>query len=587
MPMADTTTTAAVRDWRFVRRLLAYWRPHVTIVYAAIATLVVGTIVELVQPWLTQRAIDEHIATGDTVGLTRVAVLLVGTLVVGFGCDYGRTRLLQLLGQRVVQRLRADVYRHLQTLDLRFYDVHPVGQVMTSLTSDIDALNEAFSSGAVLILGNILTLVGIVIAMLGMNWRLAAVTFAVLPLAAWVTHAIEVRIRESFRRIRAASAQLSGFLQEHLAGMPTVQLFMQEERVRARFDAMNALNRDAGLASQFHLSLLNPTVEIIAACSAALVVWVGGLWTLQGSVSVGVLVAFVLYLRRFFQPFLDLAEKASVLQGALASAERVFRRLDTPPAIASPAIPVRASSPPAGRIELDGVWFAYRDQFVLKDVSFTIEPGERVGIAGPTGSGKTTLLNLLLRFYDVSRGRVLVDGVDVRDWDERELRRMFNVVLQDSYLFPGTVADNMRGATDGISPADLVRTARALRIDDLIGTRLGGYQAAISERSPLSVGEKQLLAFARTTLSPSPIVLLDEATSGLDDGMEARVDAALRRALGGRTLIAVAHRLSTIRRMDRILTFHKGELREAGSHDDLLRREGIYDRMYQLQESAG
>jgi ATP-binding cassette subfamily B protein len=587
MPMADTTTTAAVRDWRFVRRLLAYWRPHVTIVYAAIATLVVGTIVELVQPWLTQRAIDEHIATGDTVGLTRVAVLLVGTLVVGFGCDYGRTRLLQLLGQRVVQRLRADVYRHLQTLDLRFYDVHPVGQVMTSLTSDIDALNEAFSSGAVLILGNILTLVGIVIAMLGMNWRLAGVTFAVLPLAAWVTHAIEVRIRESFRRIRAASAQLSGFLQEHLAGMPTVQLFMQEERVRARFDAMNALNRDAGLASQFHLSLLNPTVEIIAACSAALVVWVGGLWTLQGSVSVGVLVAFVLYLRRFFQPFLDLAEKASVLQGALASAERVFRRLDTPPAIASPAVPVRASSPPAGRIELDGVWFAYRDQFVLKDVSFTIEPGERVGIAGPTGSGKTTLLNLLLRFYDVSRGRVLVDGVDVRDWDEHELRRMFNVVLQDSYLFPGTVADNMRGATDGISPADLVRTARALRIDDLIGTRLGGYQAAISERSPLSVGEKQLLAFARTTLSPSPIVLLDEATSGLDDGMEARVDAALRRALGGRTLIAVAHRLSTIRRMDRILTFHKGELREAGSHDDLLRREGIYYRMYQLQESAG
>jgi ATP-binding cassette subfamily B multidrug efflux pump len=578
------------QDWRRLVRLLGYLRPHATLVGLSLITAIAGTGVELIQPWLTQRAIDDHLVSGDAAGLSQIALLLIGALIVGFACDYCRGRLLQTIGQRVVRQLRGDIYRHLQRLDLLFHARRPVGQTMTTATSDLDALNEMFSTGAMFVLGNLLTLIGTVIAMIAMNWRLAVLTFAVFPLAIWTTRWFQMRIRASYRRVRATAAELNGFMQESLAGMPTLQLFSQVPRALQAHEALNVANRDAGIASMAYFSQLNPAIEIISALSVALAVWLGGEMMRQGTVSVGVLVAFVLYLRRVFQPFMDLAEQASTVQAALAGSERIFALLDTPPRIEPPALPrfrvPAASERRAGRIEFDRVWFMYQDHAVLEDVSFVVEPGEHVGIAGPTGSGKTTVLNLMLRLYDVTRGRVLIDGVDIREWDERELRRCCSVVLQDSHVFPGTITGNIRGANSGASLEDVQQTARALGLHDLIASRPGGYEAFVSEQLPWSTGQKQLLSVARVMMSNADVVLLDEATSGLDSSTEAVVVSVLRPVLKHRTVVSVAHRLSTIAQMDRILTFHKGRLREAGRHEDLLAGNGIYSRLYRIQRSG-
>lgn len=588
--MPDTTAAARVtsgpaRDWRLLLRVLSYVRPHLAVVCLFSATVLGGTLVELLQPWLTQQAIDKYVATGDLEGLSRLALLLCGTLVVGFACDYGRTHALQLVGQRVVSDLRVDAYRHLQRLDLRFYDRHPIGNVMATVTADLNSLNELFASGALLIVGNLLTLAGMVVAMIGMDWRLAGVTFAMLPFAAWISHWFQVHVRQASRSTRAAAARLSGFTQEHLAGMATVQQFGQERRTLQRFDELNAASRDSLGAAAFYFSALNPAIEVVASVSIVLIVWVGGLWVMSGSVSIGVLVAFVLYLRRFFQPFLDLAEKANVVQGSLAATERIFALMDTPPRIASPAAAPRRAARASGRVEFDRVSFAYSNKLVLKDVSFVIEPGERVGIVGPTGSGKTTLIHLLLRLYDVTAGRILVDGVDVREWHEDELRRVFNVVLQDAFVFPGSVLENMGGDGGETRLAEIQRLARELGIDGFIESHLGGYGTIVSEGSPISVGQKQLLALARAMMSEESVVVLDEATSGLDSQTEARVLDLLSQRTRARTLIAVAHRLGTTSRADRILAFHRGELAESGTHRELMNRQGLYFRLHGLQRA--
>jgi ATP-binding cassette subfamily B protein len=571
-------------DWRQMRRLLGYLRPHLPVLTLAFVVMVVGSLAELAQPWLTQQAIDGYIATRDRDGLMRLAGWFLILLLVGFVAESVQTWILQMTGQRAMHRLRAEVYERLQQLDVQYYDRHPVGRLMTRVTTDVDALNELFTAGVVAVIGDVLVLVGITLAMFVMDWRLTLVAFCVLPVIAWTAHWFRTRVRRSYRQVRALVARLNAFLQEHLTGMATVQLFNQQERTLARFERINREHRDVNVRSIFYYAVFYPVVEGLAAVSTALLIWYGGGWAREGTVSLGVLVAFLQYSRRFFQPISDLSEKFNILQAAMAAAERVFGVLDSQPTITSPASPVRREARAAGRIEFDHVWFAYTgEDFVLRDVSFRVEPGTRVGLVGATGSGKTTIINLLLRFYDVSRGRILVDGVDIREWDLPALRATFGLVLQDVHLFAGTIADNIRlGA--GLPDAVVEDAARAVHAHEFIEARPDGYASTLAERGAgLSVGQKQLLSFARALAFDPGVLLLDEATSSIDTATEALIEDALHVIMAGRTVVAIAHRLSTIQDMDRILVLSKGELRESGTHQDLLAERGLYFRLYQLQ----
>ena len=571
-------------DARLMRRLLTYLRPHMASVAVAALAILVASLVDLAQPWLTQVAIDRYIVTGDFAGLSRLSILFVALLVVAFAADYGQTFVLQTVGQRIMRTIRLEVYAHLQRLDVRFYDRHPVGRLMTRVTTDVDALNELFTSGVVTVVGDVIVLVGIMVAMLAMNWRLALVAFVVLPLIGWAAQWFRKNVRESYRQVRGLIARLNAFLQEHLTGMATVQLFGQEARVHARFAGINREHRDANIQSIFFYAVFYPTIEILAAVSGALIIVIGGGWTLDGTVSLGVLVAFLQYSRRFYQPSSDLSEKFNIMQAAMAASERIFTVLDTEPAIVSPAAG-RVARPARGRIEFDRVWFAYNgDDFVLRDVTFVIEPGQRIGVVGATGAGKTTLFNLILRFYDVSRGRVLVDGIDVRDWDLGELRGLFGLVLQDTHLFSGSIADNIRLGRASIDEAAVRSAARLVHADGFIERREDGYASVLAERGgSLSVGQKQLLSFARAVAFDPKVLLLDEATSSVDTATESLIEDALRVMMAGRTVLAIAHRLSTVQDVDRILVLHKGELRESGTHRELVAGRGLYFRLYQLQ----
>ena len=572
-------------DARLMRRLITYLRPHVLMVFMAFIAILIASMIDLAQPWLTQQAIDRYIANRDAAGLTRLSLMFLVLLFVAFFVDYAQTYILQSTGQRIMRTLRMQVYGHLQKLDLRFYDRNPVGRLMTRVTTDVDALNDLFTSGVITVFGDVLVLVGIMVAMLWMNWKLALVAFSVLPLIAWTALWFRKNVRETYRRVRGLVARLNAFLQEHLTGMGTVQLFAQEARAFRRFDAINREHRQANVESIFYYAVFYPVIEALAALSTGLIIWVGGGWTMDGTVSLGVLVAFLQYSRRFFQPISDLSEKFNIMQSAMAASERLFTVLDTEPAVTSPVVPVPPPAVPRGRIEFDHVWFAYNDeQYVLKDVSFVVEPGQRIGIVGATGSGKTTVISLLLRFYDVKRGRILVDGIDVRDWDTNELRRVFGVVLQDMHLFSGTIADNIRLGNPAIDADAVERAARAVHAHGFIERRPDGYLSEVAERgATLSVGQKQLLSFARAIAFDPKVLLLDEATSSIDTATEAVIEDALHVMMAGRTVVAIAHRLSTIQDVDQILVLHKGELREQGSHRDLVALRGLYYRLYELQ----
>ena len=572
-------------DARLMRRLITYLRPHVLMVFMAFIAILIASMIDLAQPWLTQQAIDRYIANRDAAGLTRLSLMFLVLLFVAFFVDYAQTYILQSTGQRIMRTLRMQVYGHLQKLDLRFYDRNPVGRLMTRVTTDVDALNDLFTSGVITVFGDVLVLVGIMVAMLWMNWKLALVAFSVLPLIAWTALWFRKNVRETYRRVRGLVARLNAFLQEHLTGMGTVQLFAQEARAFRRFDAINREHRQANVESIFYYAVFYPVIEALAALSTGLIIWVGGGWTMDGTVSLGVLVAFLQYSRRFFQPISDLSEKFNIMQSAMAASERLFTVLDTEPAVTSPVVPVPPPAVPRGRIEFDHVWFAYNDeQYVLKDVSFVVEPGQRIGIVGATGSGKTTVISLLLRFYDVKRGRILVDGIDVRDWDTNELRRVFGVVLQDMHLFSGTIADNIRLGNPAIDADAVERAARAVHAHGFIERRPDGYLSEVAERgATLSVGQKQLLSFARAIAFDPKVLLLDEATSSIDTATEALIEDALHVMMAGRTVVAIAHRLSTIQDVDQILVLHKGELREQGSHRDLVALRGLYYRLYELQ----
>ena len=580
---SDDEVLGRAYDARLMRRLLGYMQPYRARIGLAFFSILGLSILQLAPPYLTKVAIDTHIAAGDVDGLTPLALLLLGVLVLSYLLESVQTHVLQVTGQRIIFDLRAQIHAHLQRLDLAFFDRNPVGRLMTRVTTDVDALNELFASGVVSVFRDVFMLAGIAIVLFVMDWRLALVALSVLPLIAAVTQWFRRHARQSYREVRGWLARINAFLQENVTGMATVQLFRREARQYERFDAVNRACRDAHLASIFFYAVFYPAIEVLGALAVAAIIWFGGAWTLQGSLELGSLVAFVLYSQRFFRPISDLSEKFNILQAAMASSERIFALLDTPVAVGDPAAAVGVRG--GGHIRFENVWFAYRgDQHVLEDVSFDVAPGQRVGVVGATGAGKSTVLNLLMRFYDVSRGRITIDGVDVRDLPLHDLRSRFGLVLQDVYLFSGTVADNIRLGNAAITDDDVRRAARGVHADRFIASLPDGLETAVAERgATFSVGQRQLLSFARALASRPPVLLLDEATSSVDTDTERLIQDALQVLMSGRTTIAIAHRLSTVQDMDTILVFHKGRLREQGSHRQLLAERGLYHKLYQLQ----
>jgi ATP-binding cassette, subfamily B, multidrug efflux pump len=600
MSIHDEEILGKAYDATLMRRLLTYLWPYRLQVAVALASIICASVLQLAQPYLMKVAIDRHIATGNLDGLDRIALAFLAILLGSFALEYVQTWVLQMTGQRIMYDMRMQIYGHLQRLDLQFYDRNPVGRLMTRVTTDVDVLNDLFTAGVVSIFGDIFTLLGIMIVLVVMDWRLALLAFSVLPLIVLVTQWFRKNVRESYRTVRIWIARINAFLQEHITGMATVQLFRRERRSYHQFDEINRTHRNANVDSIFYYAVFYPAVEIIGALAAALLIWFGGLWTMQGTLTLGSLVAFILYSQRFFRPISDMSEKFNVLQAAMASSERIFKLLDTPVTIASPQSAIVNRQPAivdlqasavirqparAGHIVFDHVWFAYNgEDYVLKDVSFDVLPGERVGVVGATGSGKTTLINLLLRFYDVKRGRILVDGVDIREVPLDELRRMVSLVLQDVHLFSGTIAENIRLGNSAIADADVRRAAATVHANQFIERMPLGYDSPVAERgATLSVGQKQLLSFARALAFNPAVLVLDEATSSVDTETEMLIQDALHLLMAGRTTIAIAHRLSTIQDMDKILVLHKGEVRESGSHQQLLAQRGIYFKLYQLQ----
>jgi len=597
MTTHDDEVLGKAYDSRLMRRLALYLRPYWRQVALSFVAIIVGAASQLAQPYLMKVAIDRYIATGQLALLDRLAALYFVILVVAFAADYLQTWTMQMTGQKVMFDLRMELYAQLQRLDLKYYDRNRVGRLMTRVTSDVDVLNDLFTSGVVTVFGDVFTLVGIMVVMLWMDWRLALVTFCVLPLVVLITQWFRRNVRESYRIVRGLIARINAFLQENITGMSTVQMFRREALNFSRFDNIDRKHRDANIESIFYYALFYPAVEAVSALASALIIWYGGGMVLRDMLTLGALVAFLHYAQRFFRPISDMSEKFNVLQSAMASSERIFTLLDEPVVVQPPALPIARPSAAAGHIVFDHVSFAYNtkdtkdtegtkedDQYVLRDVSFEVKPGQRVGIVGATGAGKTTLINLLLRFYDVNHGRITVDGVDVRSLDLADLRSLFSLVLQDVYLFSGTIADNIRLGNQSIDDERVRRAAQAVHADAFIARLPNGYASAVAERgATLSVGQKQLLSFARALAFDPRVLILDEATSSVDTETELLIRDALRVVMAGRTTIAIAHRLSTIQDMDKILVLHKGRLRESGTHQELLAARGIYFKLFELQ----
>lgn len=571
-------------DAGLLRRLLVYLRPYRLPVAGAVALLLAAAGLTLVGPALTQRALDLAIPRRDVALLATLAAVYFAALLIEFLADYGQTLLTTYIGQRVMYDLRLELFRHLQRLSIPYFDRHPVGRLMTRVTADVETLNELFSSGVVTVFGDVFTLGAIMVMMLAMDWRLALVAFAVIPLV-WLTASVFRRmVRQAFRDIRVRLARLNSFLQEHLSGMRVVQLFNREAAAARQFDALNRDHLNAHLRSITIYAVFFPVVELLTAVALALLLWYGGLRTLDGTLTVGVLAAFVQLTRRFFQPLQDLSEKFNLLQSAMASSERVFRLLDEPVTVPEPREPRRLPRPVRGEVAFEGVWFRYSETgpWVLRDVWFVASPGKTVALVGHTGAGKTTIVSLLLRFYDPVRGRITVDGVDIRTIGTSELRGLIGFVQQDLFLFAGDILRNV--ALDGVRPEAAQAAARRVGADRFIERLPAGWRHVLAERGRnLSVGERQLLSFARALALDPKILVLDEATSSVDAEAEAQIQRAIAELMAGRTSLVVAHRLSTILHADQILVLHHGEIRERGSHRALLAQRGLYRRLYQLQ----
>ena len=642
-------------DSRLMRRLLGYLRPYRWQVAIALVSIIFKSFADVLGPYLVKVAIDRYLAPVAAPpsglwswlspqplhGIAQIATIFFGLLLLSFVLEFLQTYFMQWTGQKVMFDLRSQIFRHLQRMHVAFYDHNPVGRLVTRVTTDVDALNEMFTSGVVSIFEDFFVLAGILGIMLCMNWKLALITFAVLPLIVVATKIFRDKVRDSYRRIRIAIARINSYLQEHVSGMVVLQLFNRERKAYQRFSEINRSHMDAYKDAILAYALYYPVVDFFSAIAIACVIWYGGQDVIRGIVSssisiefhrhplisfhavataasLGVLIAFTQYALRFFRPIMDFSEKYNILQSAMAASERIFKLLDTPVDVVSPAVTKKPTGP--GRIDFDHVWFAYRDieteigkphvgtgtsarpaeqssagslpenstsaapDWVLRDVTFSIDPGETIAVVGHTGAGKTTLISLLLRFYDVQKGAVRIDGVDVKDMDLVDLRSRFGVVLQDPFLFSGTIGGNIRLGTERIQNEHIQRAAEDVNLADFIRALPKGFDEEVRERgSTLSTGQKQLISFARALAHEPKILILDEATSSVDTETEFKVRDALARMVEGRTSLIIAHRLSTIQRADKIIVMHKGQVREMGTHQQLLAQRGIYYKLYQLQ----
>jgi len=578
-------------DARLMRRLLKYLRPYRLHVGLGVLLAIVVSGTEAIRPYFTKIAVDQNIASGDSEGLLQTVLLFFAVLMFRGVVQYFSAYLTQWIGQRTIFDLRMEVFRHLQRLSLSFYDRNPIGRLITRVTNDIEVLNEMFSSGIVMVFTDVFTIVGIFYFMFTMNWELALVSLSVMPLLFYGTFLFRKKAREAYRQVRLQIARINAFMQEHITGMAVDQIFSREQRSFEKFSAINAAHRDANIKSIFYYALFYPGVDLIGAIAVGLILWYSGLNVLEGTITLGTVMAFLQFNEMFWRPIRDLSEKYNILQTAMASSERVFHLLDDGAFIETLREPIKLHDV-RGEVEFRNVWFAYNvpsdgtgsTDWVLKDVSFRIEPGQTVALVGHTGAGKTSIISLLSRFYEIQKGEILIDGVNIRSLAPQDLRQSIAVVLQDVFLFSGTIRENINLGNDEI-PLDRVKAAaRIVGAHSFIEQLPGLYDAEVKERgATLSVGQKQLLSFARALAHNPRILILDEATSSVDTEAEILIQQAIRKLLHGRTSIVVAHRLSTIQRADTIVVLHKGEIREMGSHQDLIARDGIYRKLYQLQ----
>lgn len=577
-------------DFHVARRLLRYLKPYWHLAAIALVLTLLTNVLANMQPYFTKMAVDDFITPKRIDGIWLFSLAFFGIFLFRFIFSYIQEILLNTVGQRVMFDLRTQIYTKLQQQEVSYYDKNPVGRVITRITSDVDALNELFTSGVIDVLGDLVSIITILGMMFFLDWKLALISLVTVPLLFTATNWFRKHAREGFDKVRTRTAKLNAFLQEHISGAQTVQLFNAEEKVQKRFDEINDDYRSANIETIYYYSIFYPMVDFIGTIGVSLVIWFGGYQLLvensaAGSlVTIGTVIAFVQYSQNLFQPIRDLSDKFNILQAAIVASHRIFLLLDLPVAIKSPEEPKKRGKV-VGQIEFQNVWFAYKDEnWVMKDVSFTVNPGESVALVGHTGSGKTTVTNLLMRFYDVQKGRILVDGVDVRDWNLQDLRENFAVVLQDVFLFSGAIEENIRLGNKNITDEKIRWAAEEVHAAEFIEKLDEGYKSEVKERGAgLSVGQKQLISFARALAFEPTILILDEATSSIDTETEQLIQQAVDRVMLDRTSLVIAHRLSTIQKCDRIMVFHHGELRESGTHQELLNLHGLYWRLYQLQ----
>ncbi|MGE5402605.1 MAG: ABC transporter ATP-binding protein [Ignavibacteriales bacterium] len=571
-------------DSKLMRRLLGYLKPYKKYVILAILLNMVVSALGPLRPLLTKIAIDDNIKNKDYHGLLLITLALMGSLVFQALMQYFLTYYTQYMGQKIVYDLRIKLFTHVERLALKYFDKTPIGRIVTRVTNDVESLNEMFSSGIVMVFSDVFIILWIFGFMFFMDWKLSLVTLSVLPLLIYGTFLFRVKVRDAYRDVRFHLARLNSYMQEHVTGMSVVQIFNREKEELRRFSLINEDYKKVNIKSVFYYAVFYPAVDMLSSVALALIIWYGGGEIVRGSLSIGVLFAFIQYTEMFFRPIRDLSDKYNIMQTAMASSERIFKLLDNETFIKNPENPITVTKV-NGEIEFRNVWFAYNDEdYVLKNISFKINPGQTVAIVGATGAGKTSLINILTRFYDINKGQICLDGNDIKELDKRELRKFISIVLQDVFLFSGTIKSNISLNSPEISEKQIVEAAKSVGAHKFIMALPKQYDEEVKEKgATLSVGQKQLLSFARALAYDPQILILDEATSSVDTETEILIQRAIEKLLVGRTAIVIAHRLSTIQNADKILVMHKGELREMGTHQELLAKRGVYYKLYQLQ----